>query len=75
MQTQQNKFHIFLSHILITMHFPIPEQTWINYFCLEKVFKHDMQLHQTVDLRTGSTPKFVSPILEPYNSRYRFYKI
>jgi len=64
MQSQQNKFHIFLSHILITMHFSNPAKTWINYFCPEKVFKHDMQLHQTVDLKIQSTPKFISPDLE-----------
>jgi len=75
MQSQQNKFHIFLSYILITMHFPILAKTWIKYIYKEKLFKLDMQLHQTVDLRTESTPKFVSPFLEPYNSRYGFYKI
>jgi len=64
MQSQQNKFHIFLSHILFTMHFPNPAKTWINYFCPEKVFKHDMQLHQTVDLRMESTPEFISTDLE-----------
>jgi len=62
MQSQQNKFHIFLIHILITMHFPNPAKTWIDYFCSEKVFNLDMQLHQTVDLRTESTPKFISPV-------------
>jgi len=51
MQSQQNKFHIFLSHILITMHFLSLAKAWINYFCPEKVLKHDMQLHQTIDLK------------------------
>ena len=40
------------------MHFPIPAKTWINYSCPEKVFKHDMQLHQTVDLKTESTDRW-----------------
>ena len=64
MQSQQNKFHIFLSPILITMHFLNPAKTWIKYIYTEKLFKHDMQLHQTVDLRIESTPKFISLILE-----------
>jgi len=51
MQSQQIKFHIFPNHILITMHFPNFARAWINYFCPEKVFKHDMQLHQIVDLK------------------------
>jgi len=50
MQSQQIKFHIFLSHILITMHFLSLAKAWINYFCPEKVFKHDMQLHHAIDL-------------------------
>jgi len=64
MQSQQNKFHIFLSHILITMHFPNPAKTWIHYIYTEKSFKQDMQLHQTADLGMESTPKFISPDLE-----------
>jgi len=64
MQSHQNKFHIFLSHILFTMHFPNPAKTWIKYIYTEKLFKHDMQLYQTVDLRIESTPKFISPDLE-----------
>jgi len=64
MQSQQNRFHIFLSHILIIMHFPSLAKAWINYSCPEKGFKHDMQLHQTVDLKMESTPKFISSNLE-----------
>ena len=64
MQSQQIKFHIFLSHILFTMHFPSLGKTWIKYIYTEKLFKHDMQLHKTVDLRIESTPKFISPDLE-----------
>jgi len=50
MESQQNKFHIFLSYILITMNFPIPAKTWIKYICTEKLFKLNMQLHQAIDL-------------------------
>jgi len=57
------------------MHFPTTAKTWIKYIYTEKLFKLDMPLYQTADLRTESTPKFFSPILEPYNSRYRFYKV
>jgi hypothetical protein len=64
MQSQQNKFHIFLSHTLITMHFPSLAKAWIKYILTEKVFKHDMQLHQTVDLKIESTPNFISSDLE-----------
>jgi len=64
MQSQQNQFHIFPSHILITMHFPNSAKTWIKYIYTKKLFKHDMQLHQTVDLRIESTSKFISPDLE-----------
>jgi len=46
------------------MHFPSLAKAWINYFYPEKVFKHDMQLHQTVDLKIESTPKFISSNLE-----------
>ena len=65
----------FLSYILITMHFPILAKSWIKYICTEQLLKPDMQPHQTIDLRIENTPKFVSPILEPYNSRYEFYII
>ena len=50
MQSQQNKFHIFLSHISFTMHFPSLAKTWIKYIHTEKLLKHDMQLYQAVDL-------------------------
>jgi len=50
MQSQQNKFHIFLSYILITMHFPIPAKALIKYIYTGKLFKHDMQSHQATDL-------------------------
>jgi len=46
------------------MHFPNPAKTWIKYIYTEKLLKHDMQLHQTVDLEMKSTPKFISPNLE-----------
>ena len=46
------------------MHVPNPAKTWIKYIYTEKLFKYDMQLHQTVDLRIESTPKFISPDLE-----------
>jgi len=64
MQSQQNKSHIFLSHILITMHFPNLAKTWIKYNCTEKLLKHDMQPHHVIDLETENTPKFISLILE-----------
>jgi len=64
MQSQQKKFHIFVSLTLITMHFLSLAKAWINYFYPEKVFKHDMQLHQTIDLKIESTPKFISSALE-----------
>jgi len=64
MHSQQNKFHIFLNYISITMHFPNSEKTWIKYNYTEKLLKHDMQLRQTVDLGMESTPKFISPDLE-----------
>jgi len=57
------------------MHFPNSAKTWIKYVCIEKLFKHDMQTHQAIDLRIRNTPKFVSLILELYNSRYGFYII
>ena len=50
MQSQQIKFHIFLNHILFTMHSPSLAKTWIKYINSEKLLKQDMQLHQTVDL-------------------------
>ena len=50
MQSQQIKFHIFLNHILFTMHFPSLAKTWIKYIHSEKLLKHDMQIHQTIDL-------------------------
>jgi len=50
MQSQQIKFLIFLNHILFTMHFPSLAKTWIKYIYLEKLLKHDIQLHRTVDL-------------------------
>jgi len=50
MQSQQNKFHIFLGYILISMHFPIPTKTWIKYICIEKLLKPNMQLHWAIDL-------------------------
>ena len=50
MQSQQNKFYIFLNPILFTMHFPSLGKTWINYILTGKLLKHDMQLQQTVDL-------------------------
>ena len=50
MQSQQIKFHIFLSHISFTMHFPSLTKSWIKYIHTEKLLQHDMQLHQTVDL-------------------------
>ena len=46
------------------MHFPNPAKTWNKYIYTEKLFKHDMQLHQTVDLGMESTPKFISLDLE-----------
>ena len=64
MQSQQNKFHIFLSHISFTMHFPSLTKSWIKYIHTEKLLQHDMQLHQTVDLGMESTPIFISPDLE-----------
>ena len=51
MQSQQIKFHIFLNHILFAMHFPSLAKTWIKYIHSENLLKHDMQLHQTVDLK------------------------
>jgi len=59
MQSQQNKFHIFLSHILINMHFPNLAKTWIKYNCTEKLLKHDMQPYHVIDLETENTPKFI----------------
>ena len=50
MQSQQIKFYIFLNHIFFTMDFPSLAKTWIKYIHTEKLLKHDMQLHQTVDL-------------------------
>jgi len=46
------------------MHFPNPAKKWIKYIYIEKLFKHDMILHQTVDLGMESTPIFISPDLE-----------
>jgi len=64
MQSQQNKLPIFLSHILITMHFPKLAKTWIKYNCSERLLKHDMQSFHAIDLETGNTPKFISSNLE-----------
>ena len=64
MQSQQNRFHIFLSLTFITMHFPSLAKAWINYFCIEKLLEHDMQSFHVIDLETENTPKFISQFLE-----------
>jgi len=50
MQSQQNKFHIFLSLTLITMHFPSLAKACIKCIYTEKLLKPNMQSLHAIDL-------------------------
>jgi len=59
-QANKTSFIFLWAIYLITMPFPIFIKNMDKYNCTEKLFKHDMQPHQAIDLELQSSSNFIS---------------